>query len=70
MIRYDLGSANQIELGVYNEIGQKVATLFDGWRTPGRYVSLFDAMGLASGVYFYTLRIGEFTETKKMIYLK
>ena len=70
VIRYDLGSESRVQLEVFNELGQKVAALFDGWQPPGRYASLFEGKGLASGVYFYNLRAGELAETKKMLYLK
>ena len=70
VIRYDLSSESRVQLEVFNELGQKVAALFEGWQSPGRYVRLFEGRGLASGVYFYNLRAGELAETKKMLYLK
>jgi hypothetical protein len=55
---------------VFNSLGQKVATLVNKKQAPGEYSVRFDASDLPSGVYFYTLRAGEFVTTKKMILLK
>uniref|UniRef100_A0A7V2ZIV1 T9SS type A sorting domain-containing protein n=1 Tax=Ignavibacterium album TaxID=591197 RepID=A0A7V2ZIV1_9BACT len=57
-------------LKIYDVIGNEVATLVDEYRDAGRYEVEFDASGLSSGVYFYKLTLGSFTETKKMLILK
>lgn len=54
---------------VYDVLGNDVATLVDEYKPAGSYEAEFDAKGLASGIYFYTLRSGEFVQTKKMILL-
>ncbi len=59
-----------VALHVFNSLGQKVATLVNKKQAPGEYSVRFDASDLPSGVYFYTLRAGEFVTTKKMILLK
>ncbi len=59
-----------VQLTVYDILGRKVATLVNKKQAPGKYYVKFDASKLSSGVYFYTLRAGEFTATKKMILLK
>jgi alpha-tubulin suppressor-like RCC1 family protein len=68
------GKANRhavrVTLYVYNSIGQKVAILVDEKQAPGNYTVSFDAKSLASGIYFYTLRAGNYEATKKMILLK
>lgn len=80
VIRYDLRSESQVRLEVFDVLGQKVATIFDGWESPGSYAKIFEASrfpsgltskgGYASGVYFYRLQAGEFTETRKMLFLR
>ncbi|MBE0570027.1 MAG: T9SS type A sorting domain-containing protein [Ignavibacteriaceae bacterium] len=58
-------------LKVYDMLGREVATLVDEYRPAGSYEVEFSAKsGLKSGVYFYTLRAGEFVQTKKMILIK
>ncbi len=57
-------------LQIYNVLGQKVATLVNEKQAPGTYSVQFDASELPSGIYFYTLRAGNFAATKKMILLK
>lgn len=57
-------------LKIYDALGNEVAVLVDGFRPAGRYEATFDAGNLASGIYIYRLQAGEFTETKKMIFLK
>jgi hypothetical protein len=56
---------------VYNVLGQKVATLFEGNAEAGRInTALFNASSLPGGVYFYTLRSAGQTETKRMLLIK
>ncbi len=59
-----------VKLTVYDILGRKVATLVNKKQAPGNYSVQFDASKLSSGIYFYTLRAGEFTDTKKMILMK
>jgi hypothetical protein len=62
--------SQQVTLKVYNILGKQVATLVNEQQRPGNYEVKWDAAGLATGVYFYTLRAGNFTDTKKLIVLK
>ncbi len=55
---------------IYNSIGQKITELFNQQLSPGTYSVDWDASNYPSGLYFYTLTSGDFTETKKMILLK
>ncbi len=62
--------ALSVQLTVYDILGRKVATLVNNKQAPGKYSVTFDASRLGSGIYFYTLRAGDFSATKKMILLK
>jgi hypothetical protein len=66
-----------VELRVYNILGQEVATLVNEPRGKGIHRVYFDStksgvnsQSLASGIYFYTLKAGDYVETRKMTLLK
>lgn len=73
LIRYALPSRDLVTLEVFNLQGQRVATLVNGPQGPGEYAVSFEARSreaggtLPSGVYFYRLRAGTFTSTRKML---
>jgi hypothetical protein len=69
-IRFSLPTASNVALKVFNTAGQEVATLVEGYREAGNYEHSFDASQLASGVYYYRLKAGNFIETRKMILTK
>ena len=50
--------------------GEQVAQLIDGDREAGYYSVTFDAVGLASGVYFYRITAGAFVETKRLLLIR
>ena len=60
----------RVQLKVYDVLGNEVATLVNEEKPVGSYEVTFDVSNLSSGVYFYKLTAGAFTETKKMIVLK
>jgi hypothetical protein len=66
-IVYDVREQTHVTLKVYNVMGQVVATLVDEMKETGRYPVTFDATGLTSGLYFYTVTMDNFTATKKML---
>ncbi|MFH1525871.1 MAG: T9SS type A sorting domain-containing protein, partial [Bacteroidota bacterium] len=70
---FNVGSENfavSTKLIVYDILGNEVAMLVNEARNSGNYEVTFDASNLSSGVYYYQLKAGEFSETKKMILLK
>jgi Tol biopolymer transport system component len=69
-IEYGLPSAFRVELRLYDILGREVTTLVNEVQTAGYHSVRFDASGLASGVYFYRLRAGEFTQTKRMVLMR
>jgi len=66
----DGGSWTAVTLEVYNILGRRVATLVDQLQKPGYYNILWDASSLSSGIYFYCLKAGEFSQTRKMLLLR
>ena len=69
-IKFSLKKAGKVELVVYNAAGQKVATLVNENMKAGRVEVKWNAGKLASGLYFYRLKSGNFTAVKKMLLIK
>jgi hypothetical protein len=74
-IAFGLSAPGHVSLRIYDAAGRLVRTLYDGYREAGVYAETWDGRGDAgraatSGVYFYKLQAGAFTETKKMVLLK
>lgn len=69
-IRFAVPRSGFASLKVYDLLGREVARLVNEELKPGRYEVTLDASHLASGVYFYRVRAGEFVETKKLILLR
>jgi hypothetical protein len=69
-IRYQVAAVSDVRLEVFDMLGRKVATLVNMRQGAGQYTVRFDGAALSSGVYFYTLRAGSFSETRKMMLVK
>jgi hypothetical protein len=69
-IPFSVPKRSQVQLTVWNSLGEKVATVVNEVRTAGEYTATFDASGLPSGIYFYKLEAGNTRHTKKMLFLK
>jgi hypothetical protein len=69
-ISFDLPTATDVSLEIYNITGQKVTTLVQGVLQAGHHSYLWDGSGVASGIYLYRLQAGEFTATRKMVLMK
>jgi hypothetical protein len=74
-IRYSINQPCRVELKVYNALGQVVCVLEDSRRDAGPYVAHWDGRNAAgervsSGVYFYKIKAGRFTATRKMLVLR
>lgn len=69
-ISYAIPASGNISLKIYNVLGQKIATAFQGFQKAGAYTVNFDASRFASGVYLYRLQAGQFSETKTMVLMK
>ncbi len=71
VISYQLAVGSQVELSIYNTLGEKVAVLVSERQQAGYHLIEWDAAGFASGVYVYRLHTGtEFLRSKKMILLR
>jgi photosystem II stability/assembly factor-like uncharacterized protein len=70
MITYQVSMASQVELSVYNLLGQRVATLVSQWQPAGQYQVQWDAGSFTSGVYLYKLSAGKFQAVKRLVLLK
>jgi len=70
IIKYQVPSALQVSIKVYDLIGKEIAVLVDEVKEQGQYQISFDGQSLASGIYFYKMTAGEFTSVKKMSLLK
>jgi hypothetical protein len=69
-IRYSIRENSLVTLKIYDILGNEVATLVREVKPAGIYSVNFNSGSLSSGIYFYKLNAGNFTETKKMIMLK
>lgn len=69
-INFSLPKAGIVTLKVYDITGKEVANLVNQNLSVGTYEYDFNASNLTSGIYFYTLKTGNFTETKKMMLVK
>ncbi|MBN1397180.1 MAG: fibronectin type III domain-containing protein [Bacteroidetes bacterium] len=69
-IKYQLPKHSYVVLKVYNLLGQEVKTLVDQYQQQGAYEVKFNAQSLTSGIYIYSLKAGNFSQTKKLILLK
>ena len=74
-IRFDLPEAGNVNLAIYNLMGQKIRTLSSVNMTPGYHAIIWDGtndMGsqVATGMYFYSIQSNNFQATKKMLFLK
>lgn len=69
-IKYNVPNKSHLMIKVYNSVGKEIIELVNEVKTGGDYEVKFDASNLPSGVYYYKLTSGNYSETKKMILLK
>jgi len=74
-ISFSLKESTKVELFIYNILGQKVKTLVNKPLEPGEHTVIWDGTdnnnrSVSSGIYFYKMKAGNYTETKKMVLKK
>ena len=69
-ISFTIAEAGNVAIDVFNVAGQKVDTIADEFMGAGNHSSTWDASGFSAGVYFYTVKSGDFSKTIKMTLLK
>jgi len=74
-IEYHIPQTAQVQLAIFDAMGKRVRNLVEAQQQPGRHRIAWDARNeagapVASGVYFYRMRAGEFVDQKKMILLQ
>ena len=70
VINYTLKAASNVSLKIFDLLGKEVATLVNKRQSAGNYNVKFDGNNLSGGVYFYSIKVNEFQETKSMLLLK
>lgn len=70
IIRFNLPEAGHVTLKVHDVNGREVRILLDDFKIAGEHVIRFNGLGLSSGVYYYSIKSGNFATTKKMVYIK
>ena len=70
IINYSLPLKSQVEIVIYNTLGEQIEQIVNEEKEAGSYQIEFDATVLPSGIYFYKLQAGFFVETKKMVLMK
>jgi len=69
-INFTIPGADHVTVDIYNVAGQKVDTLVNDFMDAGTHSVVWDASGFSNGVYFYTVKSGDFSRTMKMTLLK
>jgi hypothetical protein len=69
-ISYSLPKRSLVQIKIFDILGKEIATLVNEQKSTGTYSVQFNGSALASGIYFYKMQAGSFTETKKLILLK
>lgn len=75
MIEYDLPEESYVTIKIYNILGQVIATLVDDEKPAGRYKVTWDGRDekdekVATGIYFYRIKAGDFQRTKKLLLVR
>jgi len=69
-IEYSIPRESMVSVKIFNILGQEVKTLVNENEAPGNYSIKFNATDLSSGIYFYSLRAGNYYQVKKMMLIK
>ncbi len=69
-ISFSIPEAGNVSVDIFNVAGQKVDTIANEFKNAGNHSAVWNASGSSAGVYFYTVKSGNFTKTMKMTLLK
>ena len=69
-IKFSIPRSSFVSIKVYDILGREIKSLVNEEKSPGVYTVKFDGSTLVSGIYFYRLHAGNYTETKKFILMK
>ena len=69
-IEYSLPVESHVKLEIFDVLGRKILVLVNKDQKAGKHSAIFNGVNLASGIYFYRLSVGNFTETKKLVLVK
>lgn len=69
-INYSIPKAGFVSIKIFDMLGRQVAGLVNDYKKAGNYITEFNASGLSSGVYYYKMVSGDFSDIKKMIVVK
>ena len=70
VIGYSISAESKVTLKVFNTLGREVTTLVNAEKPAGNYEVKFDAANIPGGIYFYELKAGKFSSTRKLILVK
>jgi hypothetical protein len=69
-IPFTIAESGMVTVEVYSILGRSVGKIVDEHMSPGSYNAIFKSTGLAAGIYVYTIRAGDYTESRQMMLLK
>jgi hypothetical protein len=69
-IQYSLPKHSQVTIDIFDILGSKIETLEEGIQQAGDHQATWDADGQSSGIYFYRIKVGNLSDTKKMVLVK
>jgi hypothetical protein len=69
-IGYSVAKQSNVKITVFNILGKEITTYKSENQVPGNYNVIFNASNLSTGVYYYKIEAGDFTDVKKMILIK
>ncbi|MDD5362774.1 MAG: T9SS type A sorting domain-containing protein [Ignavibacteria bacterium] len=69
-INYSIPKNTGVEIKIYDMLGREIRTLVNEYQNAGNYAVIFSSGELASGMYFYRIKAGDFSEVKRMVLVK
>ena len=69
-IKYSLMEPSEVRINIYDPLGREIETLVHDRKSAGNHRIVWNATGFSTGIYFYRIQAGDYSETKKMVLLK